>query len=1493
MGVLVFPCPACGKSCRVPAEAAGRLGKCPACGKVIQVPLPATPIAPPQPMAAAPPQHPPPPPPPRPIAATPLVDEALLAKVRAATREWKDRLADRTRRNRLLYFRPTLRTTLRILPPIEGLFDRLLDGGRVPLEQLATDPAGEAAVLTMKTLRSRSREFEEERGVNPLFAVFGFLEWKTSLQPDVECLTPVILVPVRIEAGGRRSFVLEGTDETYRLNPLLEQQLREDVGATIELPEIEDEEETTPDPGAPPKPPLPPALTRLLDAVDARLPRERGWKIRREACLGLLAYQKMVIVKDIEEREREIASHPLLAALVGDLRAWRSRQAEVPEVRLEHLDRIPPDKLFQVLDADSSQQQCVEMAKAGTSFVIQGPPGTGKSQTIANVIAELIGAGKRVLFVSEKRAALEVVFHRLRSRGLEHLCLDLHAVRADRRQVSARFQETLERIRAAAPNDGKETFRRLEEERRALSGYAAALARKRPPLGSSLYEMYGRVLAGDGVPDLRFRVADAAAWVPERIERAERGLERLHTLRARLAEAQGSPFLRTPWGEDRPPEKMRETLGGMRDAIDDAGSSDARAVLGLAPDATIEGLDITIAILDHVANGPDLPPEWIGADPAALATEAEGLAKRVEAQRADERKLSDRYEPGVLEIDLDGLDPRFREWASSWLRRVFLPLSGAYRAARRTVLAHAKPGVRTTSLQLSADVAFARKVRDGRRALTGAEAAGSFRRWYKDPSSPLEPIGKAVEWRRRISSLLGGAAIPDPIAAAATARADRAPIRERAARLHDLRGRIAAGEALLAKVLPADALATKGPLAGLSAIAARADAESGILSDVLDERTTSRELGGLGLRDLIAELDRLHVPGAQWAACLRRAVDRTMIEGAIATEPELRGFEPQVHGKRIRDFRREDVEQLDLAVLRLRRAHAERSTAAMNAEPEQERTLKAQIHRKRGGMHVRQLLSAAPDVLLALRPCWMMSPLSVTQFVDLGASRFDCVVFDEASQLLPEDVVPALLRAPQAIVAGDSRQLPPTPFFRHVGEEGDEETAVAGYESILDQVSTFLPATWLSWHYRSRDEGLIAFSNHYIYERRLVTFPDPRVEEDYGVQHVLVTDAVYTSGSGRGNPRETDEVVRLMLDHARRRPDESLGVIALGIQHQRAIQDRLEAALEDEKNADVAAFFAEQTDEPVFVKNLESVQGDERDAILLSVGYGPNAGGRVALHFGPLSAQGGERRWNVAVTRARKRLTLVTSFTASAIAPDRSSAKGIQLLRDYIEYAASRGRILGGASFDSRNPPENSFEMDVYEELVRANHSPACQVGCSSYRIDLAVPYPDKPGLFAIGIECDGASYHSSPTARDRDRLRQEILEQLGWRLHRVWSTAWFRDKARERERLLAAVAEALKEQPIEAYTAPAAQAPAEPATRPASGGTRLFTEKGPPLKGRTIDDYSIADLVQVVRWVGRDGKLRTDTELEDEVFRHLQFKRRGPRIVAQIRRAVEWSKSP
>jgi very-short-patch-repair endonuclease len=459
------------------------------------------------------------------------------------------------------------------------------------------------------------------------------------------------------------------------------------------------------------------------------------------------------------------------------------------------------------------------------------------------------------------------------------------------------------------------------------------------------------------------------------------------------------------------------------------------------------------------------------------------------------------------------------------------------------------------------------------------------------------------------------------------------------------------------------------------------------------------------------------------------------------------------------------------------------------------------LEKKMRHLPFRKLMDQAPDVLAAMFPCFMCSPLSVSQLLPGERSLFDIVIFDEASQVLPEDAVPSLMRGSQAVVAGDQHQLPPTPFFADAGEDEESDTAsrdveaeaTEGFESLLSMMSAFVPAPMLQWHYRSRDERLITFSNQHIYGGRLVTFPSPGGYP--AVEHVLVKeDAEQSSSDGGREDSPSSEVLRvveLVLGHAERelaKPDpqqrRSLGVIALGTTHARRIEAAIDRALED--RADLDAFFDAAAPERFFVKNLERVQGDERDVVVLTLGIRPDRAGRPNLtRFGPLNnREHGYRRLNVAITRARYRMILVSSFAHYGIDASKDMSRGMDLLRNYLEYAAKGGRLPEGMR---TGEALNEFEADVADTLAAHNITSVPQWGVSGYRIDLVAQHPRESGRYVLAIECDGASYHSAPTARDRDRLRQQHLEALGWRFHRVWSTDWFTRREQEVRRALAA----------------------------------------------------------------------------------------------------------
>jgi hypothetical protein len=515
---------------------------------------------------------------------------------------------------------------------------------------------------------------------------------------------------------------------------------------------------------------------------------------------------------------------------------------------------------------------------------------------------------------------------------------------------------------------------------------------------------------------------------------------------------------------------------------------------------------------------------------------------------------------------------------------------------------------------------------------------------------------------------------------------------------------------------------------------------------VVRARQLEADLVRLAGDSFASGLKTTECPASSWPDLFRDAWHRSCLDAIHEEHAALASFEGRSHDRFVDDFRRLDRARIDLAVHRVRAQHAERVVDTCNRLRDQETFVRQEAAKKRRHVPVRDLVTRAPDVLTALFPCWLASPLSVSQLLP-PRELFDVVLFDEASQVLPEDAVPAVYRARQAVVAGDRRQLPPTTFFAAAADDSaeSEDEAVSGFESVLDNLSTFLAPEWhLDWHYRSRDESLIAFANHHIYKNRLVTFPGP------GRERTIVHELVEHRGSDGDEESvagEVRRVVDLVVQHALHLSGESLGVITMGVAH--AL--RIEAALERVRieRPDLSEFFDEQKHERFFVKNLERVQGDERDAIILSIGYGKDRSGRLPYRFGPLLQDGGERRLNVAITRARGRMTVVSSFSHLDMDPGRSSKEGVRLLRSYLEYAASGGRNLGrdGTTDVAANP----FEDAVAAALAARGIAVLPQFGASQFRIDLVAQHPSRPGRLVLAIECDGASYHSSPTARDRD----------------------------------------------------------------------------------------------------------------------------------------------
>ena len=1275
-----------------------------------------------------------------------------------ATKQWQRELVDTSGRNRLRRYRDLRTGTLDLTPGRAGGLnerglDQLLSGRSVNLSSLFPDAQGEPddvpafndARRRLSSIHKTALTNSEEKGIETLFAAVGLATWK--VESGTPPNAPVVLLPLHVAATGAaaRDFTLEVAGDAH-LNPVLTHILRSDHDIGTD----DDEADVAEDP---------PSSYREFLGLLNRL--QESWQvlpdleIEPRVVAAIFSYSTMPLVSDLEQNGELFAANDIVAAIAGDPGARGALASRICDPDPNQPDVESPTEEFLVLDADSSQHMAINRVLGGESLVVQGPPGTGKSQTIANLITALIARGKRVLFVAEKRAAIEAVTKRLDQAGLSELVMDMHGGVTSRRDFARTLSESLEHIATIPVQDHSSLHGRLQERRDSLNGNDAALHDVRVPWGLSVFNMRERLLTIPAIARTQTRLSTEAA----------RGLD-----------AAG----------------FERITGEIEEWTDLEGHLLARS---------------------H--------PEWsrssiTTADRARRSYDLVGDIRSNRLPTARDALF------GVLE-DLQLTKPRT---VAEWERAVrFLTVAGGSWFARR-----------------KAQV-MSREYREMREALN-APGKLSLR------ADRLSDLEQAVE------ALVKGLGALDRMAG--LERLDEVPHTD----LDEALERMASGRTTVANLPRIRELEASFERAGIGSMVEQIGKDIGPENAV---RTVEHAWLWKVLDDL--EFD-----------------DR-----------RIASFDGRAHSRHREEYAELDRRHLDSTPLRVRRLAAEAIIATMNAHPEETSLIRREAAKRRRHLSVRQLFAQAPHVLSTLRPCWTMSPILASEMIPAERRLFDVVVFDEASQIPPAEAIGSLARAPQAVVAGDSRQLPPTSFFGQSADDGDVDdddnylSLTEGIESLLDVSGVLLRDKMLQWHYRSRDDRLIAFSNAHIYGGSLTAFPGAIVEPP--VTHCLIPFRPITGGTGtRSNPDEVEKVVELVLEHAQEVPDESLGVIAFGQHHADNIDNVLMRRLSEMNDPSLDDFFSEGNEERFFVKNIERVQGDERDAIILSVGYHKDANGNLPYRFGPILQEGGERRLNVAVTRARSRLTLVSSFSHRDMDPGRSSARGVELLRQYLEYAASGGQVLGSNVSDV---PLNPFELSIMDGLERRGIPVTPQYGVSGYRIDFACAHPEEPGRMVLAIEADGASYHSAPTARDRDRLRQQVLEAKGWRFHRIWSTEWFRNRELELDKAEQAWKQAVEVSerdelpadvvsPRDAKSDPEVQSDPQPQRDPR-----------PPVPRRgmggynSITDYKHWELVSLVRWIESDTLLRTDEDVMREMIDELGFRRSGSRIRAAIDSAI------
>ena len=669
---------------------------------------------------------------------------------------------------------------------------------------------------------------------------------------------------------------------------------------------------------------------------------------------------------------------------------------------------------------------------------------------------------------------------------------------------------------------------------------------------------------------------------------------------------------------------------------------------------------------------------------------------------------------------------------------------------------------------------------------------------FFDLETDWQQILSVLEWTRKFQDLFGSNNVPEPLVNIVSQGPEHAPDMldlvkrndEALKTLSALESRFETEPTYQGQSLRG--LSVDSILGRVAALRDRAD-DLRLWIDFKDVRT---RFSTMGLEAFFNRLAEQPPSASELVDVFRRGVYQEWINNLYNEDAALGRFRRENHEQVIADFRKLDLELIRLSASVVIDAANPRKPQdiLIQATDSEISVLLKESAKKRRLMPIRSLLQRISHLLPRLKPCLLMSPISVSQFLSPETMKFDLVLFDEASQIVPEDAIGAIYRGKNVVVAGDNRQLPPTSFFQKSliqDIDWDEMTEgdVEVFDSILEEcLGIGLPVKTLRWHYRSRHEGLIAFSNGRFYNGTLITFPSAVAKDEaLGVKLVFVKSGIYDRGGLRNNPKEAEVVADLVFDHFRNHLDKTLGVVTFSIAQMETVEEAIERRLREEPEFE--RFFKEDRLEGFFVKNLENVQGDERDVMIFSVGYGRDLQGQMTLNFGPLNKAGGERRLNVAITRAREKTVLVTSIKASDIEVNEATAAGVSALHDYFAYAEETYEI--DKKPDELRKLESPIEKDVAEEIRRMDYEVVPKVGYSAFPIDMGVVDPANPGCFLLGVECDGLTYRASNSARDRDRLREQVLRQLGWRIHRIWSPDWVARRDSEVRRLKDALEEA------------------------------------------------------------------------------------------------------
>lgn len=1319
---------------------------------------------------------------------------------------WQRKLLDLSLKNRLLNFKDTKQSLPFLCPDVSALEDHLADGKKFSALALRQeDPVGNrtltpedrrsveqevsasafekwqiAVPLTSRemnkrllTLYRKAKSDMQEGGTNTLFLAAGLLRWKKTADDVRSYRAPLLLIPVKLERRSAQSeFRILHHEDDVRINSTLFEFLKRDFD--LRIPEFDGElprDESGID------------VPQILEIMRQKVRDVAGFEVVEELALSTFSFAKHLMWKDLVDRTDQLRENALVSHLVdspSDLFGGSGGGSFLPS----ELDvRFAPKDLMTPLPADSSQLSATMAAADGQDFVLVGPPGTGKSQTIANIIAQCLANGKTVLFVAEKAAALEVVHRRLAAHGLGDACLELHSNKTNRKSVLEQLGRSWDRNVDDTDAKWVDVSEDLRLKRDQLNDYVAAL-HKPGKQGFSVFQAIGSLAENKSKLCVSFASKDAHDEESyKNLIRLAGEVQRTHDV---IADAPSFPSVAiSDWSfawQDQLLDKAKSLLSTSAQLRDGVTALSDRLALVPDPSGHKERIDLLRSLLPRI-NQDALDVSQIAEFPKGeLADLRSQLSEDLSLRSSAVAKMAGSYD--IETIDRMPLEKLETDWRTAQAK--FWPFSAlSGRKVQKLLQTYADNGSADPALDI--------------RALFDVKAATA--RIAANPLTKLTDKDGDPDMHRLDAMLSQVLAFHDAVERLM-------PVVDGPEQFDSAKAELAGGAGAGLKTalqtfserheVFAQALISYQELAGMNDMEMSLTELEEELSNILQHANRISDwtkwvqvrdaANEQGLTPIVEALENgvLENPAAD---AFEKAYAAWWLPLAMDASDHLRSFSQWQHDDTITAFQKLDDAAAKLAPKEVMRRIAH-GLPARDGVPKKSELgiLRHQLGLQRPSMPIRTLLSAMPTTFARLAPCVLMSPLSVAQYLPPGQAMFDVVIFDEASQITTWDAIGAIARGKQAIIVGDPKQLPPTNFFGRA-DGGDEDLPEIERDmlSILDEVcAAGIPTRRLDWHYRSRDEALIAFSNYHYYAGGLVTFPAPSTASEALRFHYI--EGTYARGKGRTNAAEAEAIVAMIKSRLvswLEVPEEdrqTLGVITFNGEQQALILD----LLDEVRRADprLEWYFADDREEPVIVKNLENIQGDERDVMLFSITFGPDFAGKLTMSFGALNSEGGEKRLNVAVTRSRRELHVFASIKPDQIDLGRTRALGVNHLKAFLDYAERGAVALPEQDLGSLGPAENIFEQAIADGLATRGWEIRTQIGVSDFRVDLGVVHPDFAGAFLAGVECDGAQYHSSATARDRDKVRQAVLEGLGWTILRIWSADWFRNSASVVERV-------------------------------------------------------------------------------------------------------------